>query len=107
MVEILSRMLVAHPLHIFVVALIHFGLWAAIAMTAMRGSPRGNVMWVPALLWLAYAAWEWLVGAVTLEANIRVDLLLIWPMIAIVTLWAVVRTALAWRAARRRAMTRP
>ena len=107
MVEVLARVLVAHPLHIFAVALLHFGLWGGIGMTAMRGSPTGNVMWVPALLWLGYAAWEWLVGAVTPEANIRVDLLLFWPLIAIVTPWAVVRTAIAWRSARRRGKTRP
>ncbi|GMU73676.1 MAG: hypothetical protein IT519_00995 [Burkholderiales bacterium] len=106
MVEVLARVLVAHPLHVFAVALVHFGFWAGIGMTAMRGSPTGNVMWVPALLWLAYAAWEWLVGAVTPEANIRVDLLLIWPLIAIVTLWAVIRTTIAWRSARRRGKTR-
>lgn len=106
MVEVLARVLIAHPLHIFEVAVLHFGVWAGITMTAMRGSPKGNVMWAPALLWLVYAAWEWGVGAVTPEANIRVDLLLIWPLIAIVTLWAVVRTTLAWRSARRRAKTR-
>lgn len=106
MVEVLARVLVAHPLHIFAVAMLHFGLWAAITVTAMRGSPKGNAMWVPALVWLVYAAWEWLVGYVTPEANIRVDLLLIWPAIAIVTLGAVVRTAFAWRSSRRRATTR-
>jgi hypothetical protein len=106
MVEVLARALVAHPLDIFEVAVLHFGVWAGITMTVMRGSPKGNVMWVPALLWLVYAAWEWVVGAVTPEANIRVDLLLIWPLIAIVTLWAVVRTKFAWRSARRRAKTR-
>lgn len=103
MVEVLARALVAHPLHIFEVAALHFGVWAGITMTAMRESPKGNVMWAPALLWLVYAAWECVVGAVTPEVNIRVDLLLIWPLIAIVTLWAVVRTTFAWRSTRRRA----
>ena len=102
MLESLASVLVGHPLRIVAVALLHFGLWAAIAATAMRGSPKGNVMWVPPLAWLAYAAWEWLVGTVTPEANIRVDLLIAWPTIAIVTLWAVAKTALAWRSGRRR-----
>lgn len=107
MVEVLARVLVAHPLYIFAVALIHFGVWAGITMTAMRGSAHGNVMWVPALAWLAYAAWEWLVGTVTPEASIRVDLLAIWPTLAIVTLWAAVRTTLAVRSARRSAKSLP
>ena len=46
---------------------------------------------VAAGAWLAYAAWEWLVQARTPEANIRVDLLLIWPVLAILSMWAVFR----------------
>jgi hypothetical protein len=49
------------------------------------------VLLVPALAWLAYAGWEWLVLTKTPEANIRIDLLLIWPLLAVVTLWAAVR----------------
>ncbi len=50
-----------------------------------------DVLLVPALAWLAYAGWEWLVLTKTPEANIRIDLLLIWPLLAVVTLWAAVR----------------
>ena len=35
---------------------------------------------------------------VTPEANIRVDLLVIWPLVAILTLWAIVRVAFARKA---------
>ena len=41
--------------------------------------------------WLLYAAWEWLVLTKTPEANIRVDLLVIWPVLAILSLWALFR----------------
>lgn len=41
--------------------------------------------------WMAYAAWEWLVMVRTPEANIRVDLLLIWPVLAVLTAWALLR----------------
>ncbi len=37
--------------------------------------------------WLAYDAWEWLVMTRTPEADIRVDLLVIWPILAILTVW--------------------
>jgi hypothetical protein len=37
--------------------------------------------------------WEWLLLRKTPEADIRVDLLLIWLVIAIATAWAVVRAA--------------
>jgi hypothetical protein len=39
-----------------------------------------------------FAAWEWLVTARTPEANIRVDLLLIWPAALVVVVWSLVRT---------------
>jgi CDP-diglyceride synthetase len=44
-----------------------------------------------------FAAWEWLVMTRTPDANIRVDLLLIWPALLLLTLWSV------WQALRRRA----
>ena len=49
-----------------------------------------------AVAWLAYAGWEWLVLVKSPEANIRVDLLLIWPVIGLTTLWALVRAAKGW-----------
>lgn len=39
----------------------------------------------------AYAAWEWLVQIQTPEANIRADLLLIWPVLAVTSGWALFR----------------
>ncbi|MEZ5285379.1 MAG: hypothetical protein R2712_11355 [Vicinamibacterales bacterium] len=48
------------------------------------------LLWA-ACAWLLYAAWEWLIQVRTPEANIRVDLLVIWPVLAILTFWAVMR----------------
>jgi hypothetical protein len=89
--EILAKWLVQHPLHILVVAVLHLVAWVACRATVLRNAPRANVLWVPALLWLAYAAWEWLVLVRTPEADIRVDLLVIWPALGIVMLWALLR----------------
>ena len=44
-----------------------------------------------ALAWGLYAAWEWLVQVRTPEANIRVDLLVIWPALALLSAWALFR----------------
>jgi len=44
-----------------------------------------------AATWLLYALWEWLVNVRTPEANIRVDLLLIWPVLAALSAWALFR----------------
>jgi hypothetical protein len=65
-----------------------FIAWRASAFGATRHSR-------PLLLasggWLLYAAWEWLVQLRTPEANIRFDLLIIWPVLAILSAWAILR----------------
>jgi len=96
MLEVLSRWLVQQPAHILLIAMVILALWAAGRATVLRTVPKSNVLWMPAVLWLAYAGWEWLVLVTSPEANIRVDLLLIWPVIALATLWAVVRAARGW-----------
>jgi hypothetical protein len=96
MLGVLSRWLVQQPAHILLIAMVILALWAAGRATVLRTVPKSNVLWVPAVLWLAYAGWEWLVLAKSPEANIRVDLLLIWPVIALATLWAFVRAARGW-----------
>jgi hypothetical protein len=46
---------------------------------------------VPTAAWVLYAVWEWLVVWRTPEANIRVDLLLIWPVLLILSIWFTIR----------------
>lgn len=102
MLEALAHGLVQQPDHILLIAAAHLALWAACRATVLRNAPSANVLWVPALLWLAYAAWEWLVLVRTPEANIRVDLLVIWPALALVTLWALLRAVRGWWSCRER-----
>jgi hypothetical protein len=101
MMELLARLLVQQPLVILLVAAAYLGVWALLRITRIGQLPRANVFWVPALLWLAYAAWEWLVLVRSPEANIRVDLLLIWPILALATIWAIVRLLLGGKSERR------
>ena len=96
MFELLSRWLVLQPAHILLIAAVILALWGVCRATVLRTAPKSNLLWVPAVGWLAYAGWEWLVLAKSPEANIRVDLLLIWPVIGIVTLWAIFRAAKGW-----------
>jgi hypothetical protein len=51
-----------------------------------------NALLAPFAFFTVFAAWEWLVTARTPEANIRVDLLLIWPAALVVVVWSLVRT---------------
>ena len=45
---------------------------------------------IPAIAWLLYAVWEWVVTRSSPEANIRVDLLLIIPIVIIATIVGIV-----------------
>jgi hypothetical protein len=80
----ITAFLVQQPLHILGVALVLGMMWAAI-------TPRVPSMRMAALAWLGYAFWEWIVLLQTPDANIRMDLLLLWPLLAILTLWALIR----------------
>lgn len=95
MVEMLGAWLIQQPAHILLIAGVNLATWALCRATVLRTAPRDNVLWMPAFLWLAYAGWEWLVLARSPGADIRVDLLLIWPLIGSVTLWAWGRAARA------------
>ena len=44
-----------------------------------------------ATAWVIYAAWEWLVVTFSPEANIRVDLMLICPVVLILSIWFTIR----------------
>jgi hypothetical protein len=98
----LGKWLVQQPGHVLAIAAAHLALWAVCRATVLRKVPKDNVLWIPALLWVAYAAWEWLVLKKTPEADIRVDLLLLWPLLGIVMLWALLRAAKGWWSVRRR-----
>lgn len=75
--------LIGRPLAILLVA----ALWALAAL----GLPRSlRALKVNSLAWITFAVWEALVQAVTPEANIRVDLLLIAPLLSGVGLWGLV-----------------
>lgn len=89
--ETLASLLVGKPLHILLIASAF-----AVAHVLLRATGAGSVAHPRALLvvaagWALYAAWEWLVLLRTPEANIRVDLLLIWPILLLLSIWFTVR----------------
>ncbi len=87
--EFLASLVVHKPLKIALVAVL-FGIGYLVRRVVGAGSAPG-AWWllVAAAGWALYAAWEWLVMTRTPEANIRVDLLLIWPVMLALSLWAV------------------
>lgn len=72
--------LIGRPLLIFFVA----GLWA---LAAAALPPIRRALVANSIGWLGFACWEGLVQALTPEANIRVDLLLIGPVLAGLAVW--------------------
>lgn len=100
MIELLGHWLVQQPLAILGVAAAHVLVWLLLRRTAIGRVPRANVLWVPAVLWLVYAAWELAIVVFSPEADIRVDLLLIWPILALATIWALARAVIGWRSLR-------
>lgn len=56
-----------------------------------RAASRGRVLMLPAAFFVAFAAWEWLVTTRSPEANIRVDLLLLWPAALAAVAWSLYR----------------
>lgn len=87
----LASIFVGKPLNIAVVAAVFLAGYLGLRVSSGGAGRHPRMLPVAAGAWLAYAAWEWLVQARTPEANIRVDLLLIWPILAILSLWAVFR----------------
>ena len=67
-------------MHILGVASVYFIVWTVLRFGKIRKARHANAILVPAVFCLMYAAWEWLVLIKSPEADIRVDLLLIWPI---------------------------
>ncbi|WP_304116782.1 hypothetical protein [Mycolicibacterium bacteremicum] len=65
---------------------------AGAAMAALWWWTRSRWAAVAALAWLGYGLWEFSVVTEGPDANIRLDLLLIYPSLVVVTITAVVTT---------------
>lgn len=87
----LASLFVQKPLNILVVAAVFALTYLVLRFTGLGEDKRPAALLVPAIGWLLYAAWEWLVVWKTPEANIRVDLLLIWPVLLVISVWFGIR----------------
>jgi hypothetical protein len=86
--EFLASLFVAKPLNILVVAVGFLAAYLVLRLTTLSFS---RPLLIAFIAWGIYAAWEWLVQIKTPEANIRVDLLVIWPMLAFLSVWVLLR----------------
>ncbi len=89
--DFLASLFVGKPQNILIVAAILFLVYLIVKFAVNSASLQSYPFLVISIAWGIYAAWEWLVITQTPEANIRVDLLLIWPFLAILMLWQIIR----------------
>ncbi len=91
MIEGLGGWLVGDPM----ISVIVGGMWVALYFAQKLWNPqRDRSRWplAAAAAWWAYALWEWLIQVQTPEANIRADLLVIYPVLALLSGWALLRS---------------
>ena len=81
---------VNNPALIALPAGLFFGTYVLLRNRAWAQCHRINALLVAASAWLGWAIWEWAVMTFSPEANIRVDLLLLIPLVAIASITAIV-----------------
>ena len=89
--EMLSSLLVGKPLNIVAVALFFLAGHIVLRLTGIGSKRHPSALLVPTAVWACYAVWEWLIQVRTPEANIRVDLFVIWPIVLIISIWFGIR----------------
>ena len=87
MMEALGPLFVQQPASIVFVAGIFFVAYAVLRNSPMGSGRRPRALLVPAFAWCLYALWELVVLVRSPEANIRLDLLAIWPLLLVVSVF--------------------
>lgn len=90
--EALASVLVGNPFGIAAIAAMLAALHLALAALTRHRGYHAPPWHVAAGAFMAYALWEWLVNTRSPDANIRFDLLLIWPVLGVLLAWAMFRT---------------
>lgn len=87
----LASLFVAQPFNILVMAILFLAGYLVLRFTELGNSLHPQMLLIAYSAWGLYAVWEWLVRIKTPDANIRVDLLVIWPVLAVLSIWALFR----------------
>ena len=90
--EYLASLFVGKPLNLLVVTALFLAGYLVLRVRALGAGRRPRPLLVAAIAWALYAVWEWQVHIHTPDANIRVDLLVIWPVLGILSAWALFRS---------------
>ena len=87
----IAALFVHNPLNILIVAAVFAAGYLMLQFTAVGDGRQAAALLVPTIGWVLYAVCEWLVMTKTPEANIRVDLMVIWPVLLGLSIWFVIR----------------
>lgn len=90
--DLIVSLFVGKPQAIALVAVAFLAGYLALRFRWPGLARHPGALLIGAIAWGSYAAWEWLVLLMTPEANIRVDLLLIWPTLLLLSGWSLLRT---------------
>jgi hypothetical protein len=89
--DFLTQLFVGNPQNILIVAGLFFAGYFGQKLTKTTVIKRPRPLLVTAISWVLYAGWEWLIQINNPEANIRVDLLILWPLLIILSVWTLLR----------------
>lgn len=90
-IQMLTSLLVGKPANILIVSIAFLLAYLVPRFTTPAKQRRFRPFLVGSVAWGIYAAWEWLVQTKTPEADIRFDLLVIWPILGTLLAWALYR----------------
>ena len=90
--DLIASVFVGKPMASAAVAALFYAGYFLVRKGVMMRGHRSKPLLAAAVAWSLYAFWEWLIWVRTPEANVRVDLLVIWPVLAILSVWALFRT---------------
>lgn len=89
--EFFSMLFTGKSLNIFAVAVIFFSAYLILQFIVKTTSLHPQPLLILSIAWGMYSVWELFVQIQTPEANIRIDLFVIWPILVILTVWKLFR----------------
>ncbi len=90
--EFLTSLFVGKPINILVVSTIFLLGYIILKIRNFGIKHNPRPLLIASITWGVYAAWEWLIIIKTPEANIRADLLVIFPILAIISIWSLYKS---------------
>ena len=85
--DVFFEFFVRQPLLLLAIAALFF---TGYLFTRSNPNLRAKALLAPAVLWLLWAVWEWIILRFSPEADLRIDLLLILPIVFIASIVGVI-----------------